>query len=90
MNLVPQSLCPYCGYHPDAATSASGFHVPEVGDITICFNCGEVGRFDETMKLAKVTAQELVENLDVRHLVILERMQVFLKERGPILKERKN
>jgi hypothetical protein len=88
--MTPQSLCPHCGYHPDIATNMSGFHAPEVGDFHICFNCGEVGRFGENMMLAKTTRNELVENLDERHLATIDMMQAVIKQRGPILKERKN
>jgi ribosomal protein L32 len=90
-HLTPQSLCPYCGYHPDRASNLSGFHAPEVDDFSVCFNCGEVSRFGKTMRLAKTTRNELVENLDVRHLATIEMMQDVIKKRGPLpLKERKN
>jgi hypothetical protein len=88
--LTPQSLCPHCGYHPDRAANMSGFHAPEVGDFTVCLNCGDISRFDANMKLVKTTTSELVENLSLQHLTTIEMMRDVIKKRGPILKERKN
>jgi hypothetical protein len=42
--------CPECGYTMNRASSDQG-EKPEVGDISICLNCGAINQFTEHMFL---------------------------------------
>jgi hypothetical protein len=45
-----------------AATNLTGVKAPEPGDVGICFGCGEVVMYDETMALIVCTDTELRED----------------------------
>lgn len=57
VRLEPYS-CPSCNYQMDAATSVEGDHTPQAGDLSMCLNFGELLRFTETLKVAKLSALE--------------------------------
>jgi len=43
------TICPYCGQHHDAATNVERRdYVPDDGDVSLCFGCGEFCVFDNT------------------------------------------
>jgi hypothetical protein len=43
---IPAMPCPHCGYIVDRSTPASDqATIPKPGDITICFDCGEISEY---------------------------------------------
>lgn len=58
---VPPSDCPTCGARTDAATEAPAMRArPQPGDYSICFACGAICRFDATLRLVALDADERV------------------------------
>jgi hypothetical protein len=56
------TICPFCGQHHDAATSTERRdYVPEDGDVSMCFSCGEFCVFDSEAYggMRKPTKKEL-------------------------------
>jgi hypothetical protein len=42
------TICPFCGQRHDAATNAQGRdRLPDDGDVSQCFRCGEFSIFDD-------------------------------------------
>jgi hypothetical protein len=50
--------CPSCGKEFDAASNAEGEGRPRPGDWTMCFGCGELLAFDETLTPRALTEAE--------------------------------
>lgn len=53
--------CPNCGHHIDASTSLGSRPTPADGDVTMCWYCGEIGRFVVTafgVSIRKLTDRE--------------------------------
>lgn len=59
MPKVSPSLCPYCGYFADAASSVTENEAPpKPGDISMCLSCGGVCVFSRDLMLRAITAEE--------------------------------
>ena len=60
--LLPESVCPRCGYKTDAATMLEDDHaVPKPGDVSICMKCAHVRKFGADLRLVELTGDETVE-----------------------------
>lgn len=84
MKRVPPSVCPNCGDVHDAATAADGSGaMPEPGDFTICFNCGDINRYDDNMQRLHVDPAALDTFDDETRVAVLDaqrqvkRMKMF-------------
>jgi hypothetical protein len=53
--------CPHCLEVHKAATALADGEEPGSGAISICLNCGELGRFEDDMSIRKLTDTELYE-----------------------------
>jgi len=80
---MPRTLCPGCGADHDHATNAEGKvkAKPDIGDYTICLNCGEILCFDKDFRLVK---EESMRGLDGHQRSILMRAQRHIRSRGPL------
>lgn len=67
---LPEMKCPTCGYEMDAATCLRGDGRPEVGDISLCINCGECLEFGKEFALQIATLDALVSLSPKQHLDI--------------------
>jgi len=56
---VPLSECPFCKRLQDGAQEVTGASEPKVGDITLCFNCGEWSAFNEDLSRRPCDDEEL-------------------------------
>jgi hypothetical protein len=75
MTIEWPTTCPFCGQRHDAVTTANADdeRMPEDGDATICFTCGEFSIFDATGGMRRPTLAEL-RVLDEDHRVQAARM----------------
>jgi hypothetical protein len=73
---IPKQKCPRCGYKLDATTSTSGDQKPEPGDLSLCFECGQISVFTENDGMRVPTKDEELE-LSVDPRVI--RAQIFMR-----------
>jgi len=62
---VPEAPCGHCGARLDRASIDTGQR-PEPGDISICWGCAGVNRFDERLRL-EALSDDAVRELDVDH-----------------------
>lgn len=62
---IPDQTCPYCGRNIGATmkTKDTDQRPPEPGDLSLCFYCGEVAKFDNNMILIKLEPEELIKVL---------------------------
>ena len=82
-HLLPQSLCPCCGFAPDHATSVMNNGAkPEVGDYSICLNCGALLRFGANLILEKSRGVPRDFTPEQRRMVRLE--QARIRNLGPL------
>lgn len=44
-------VCPWCRGELNACSSVNGDVKPRVGDLSLCFHCGEINQFSKEMKL---------------------------------------
>jgi len=52
--------CPFCGYAIDAhAAVGHEQHMPEPGNISVCFRCAGVSKYTEQLSLDPMTEEEL-------------------------------
>ena len=65
---MPPQMCPACGYVLYAATEAHrGDDKPSPGNVSICLNCGDVGFFDEFLRLRPPTPTEAADP-EIQHV----------------------
>lgn len=56
---APFSRCPRCGVENDCATDTnSGARRPEIGDLSVCFECGLIGVFGLGLRIHEATPEE--------------------------------
>lgn len=53
--------CPSCDIPLTAATGVENENKPEEGDISICFNCGEILTFNVDLTQSKISYEKLLE-----------------------------
>jgi len=58
---LPETLCPDCGHHLDAAANLKRDGAPRFGDVTVCIYCSAALRFCAGDQLQKISDDELVE-----------------------------
>jgi hypothetical protein len=58
---LPETLCPDCGHHLDAAANLTSQSAPQIGAVTVCHYCSAVLRFCAEDQLQKISDDELVE-----------------------------
>ena len=81
-SLIPESVCPTCGYNMDEATPAFDEQAqPKPGDLSICLNCGEMLEFDESLHLTRFAYGKL-STLDLDTQFQLMKVSSRIKERG--------
>lgn len=81
MKCIPiHNVCSYCGYVQDETTpSDSAPRGPRSGDISICFNCGELSVFMDNMLQREITQDELVMALEDK---VIQALVSSIKKRG--------
>jgi len=77
---IPPFDCPKCGYHMDSASNMTGEGCPEVGDCTVCINCGQVLRFG--IGLAVVVADIKDDELTDEAKKAVAKMLFYVRLRG--------
>lgn len=50
--------CPYCKAMVDTASPVNPGEVPDPGDVSVCFYCGEFMKYGDDMRLEKLTQRE--------------------------------
>lgn len=82
-----ESHCPQCDYKLDAATIARGAdHIPELGDYSICINCGQVLIYRADLTLRQATAPEISELMECSEAwATIEKAQMFIRQRGKFI-----
>jgi hypothetical protein len=74
-DMIP-SACPSCGKVLDAATHPTADDIrPKVGDISICFYCGNLMAFGDELTLRKLTDAESNQLADDRGVIALQRVR---------------
>lgn len=58
---IPDTDCPYCGRLINAATGVDVGTTPSPGAVSICFYCGEILVFTDTLSYRKPTPEELID-----------------------------
>lgn len=84
---VPLSYCLTCFKQMDRATSFDGKH-PKPDDFTLCFGCGALMCFNETLRIRRLTPADharLATNPSVFAQINLHRnaIDVYRKQKGP-------
>jgi hypothetical protein len=80
-------LCPWCGYGFDCATSPAAKSGPKEGDVSVCFNCGELAQFNTDLTLRKCDdeVQLFLDMPDVTRATVIAG-QAYIKTRGRLKK----
>lgn len=75
--------CKTCNNIIDAHTATNGEHVPMESDISICFYCGVISKFDNEMNLVAMPFNELLqlEFTDPNTYYQLQKAQRLINER---------
>lgn len=68
--------CPKCGTGLDAATDPTGQgHMPEPGDVTLCFYCECLLEFDDTYNFREINIQDLDQEVQDAIAIALAQIQ---------------
>lgn len=71
--------CPHCGYLTEASTAVGHSNKPRPGSVTVCFKCGGVSEFTETMALVPFD----VSKLDPEAAALVKRARSLIGGRKP-------
>lgn len=78
MTRTPDTLCPYCGYLLSASVGRED-HVPQEGDLSLCYSCGGILTYDKDLLQKKITdeilgtmSEEAFQELYLARKVVLE------------------
>jgi hypothetical protein len=80
---MPPALCPACGYFMDTASNMLGRGRPEVGDKSICLNCGAFLEFGLGLVL-KISPDDAVKTLTAKGQQVTRLARTYINARGPI------
>lgn len=86
VELLPESLCPTCGYQMDSATvvgPAEPHRHPASGDVSLCLRCGEVLEFDAQGKLQVPTLAAMTTWDKTTHDLV-SRVQKLIRAKRPL------
>lgn len=76
---LPPQQCS-CGYEFDCASDVEdASQRPGPGDFTLCFKCGEIYVFDESMKIQQPTIQK-IRDMPADTWFVLEKAQRIIRE----------
>lgn len=77
------SQCKSCFKMNDSHSSVDGEDKPSENDISICFNCGVLCKFDKDLNLQQLTEDEILNliYLDLKSYILLMRAQEFIREK---------
>lgn len=70
--VIPQSICPSCGYLGDRAMGVTTKAPPVPGDLSICVECHALAFFDDDLRQREPTPEEITElmkNPQVRNAI---------------------
>jgi hypothetical protein len=82
--ILPESVCPVCGYLMDAATSPYEPNLrPKPRDLSCCLKCGEVLVFQKDLSVAVASVSDLMK-LDPETASQLDRLQKAIREMRPL------
>jgi len=71
--------CPYCGYEVDSHTTVSSEQtLPEKDDLSVCFNCANICKYDQDLKLIPFTEEDVL-NTDSETLETLKNVVEKIK-----------
>jgi len=72
--------CPYCGYEIDSHTTVAVEQtLPEKDDLSVCFNCANICKYDEDLKLIPFTEEDSLKT-DPETLKLLESVIKKIKD----------
>lgn len=77
---LPSSNCLHCQAHLDFARSVGSKAKPKPGSITICFRCGHLMAFNESLRMRELTDQEMIAVAGDKNILAIQRA------RGAVLK----
>jgi hypothetical protein len=72
---VPVCKCLACGCHLDQAGSPGSEATPIGGDITICFKCGHLMAFTDSLMLRELTEPEQIEIAGNGYMLRLQKLR---------------
>lgn len=59
-HVLPNCKCPNCNKLIDSATNMDGTEIsPQVDDISVCFYCGEILKYDKDLAVEEVSREFL-------------------------------
>jgi len=77
------TTCPYCGRENDShAPTGNDYHVPEEGNVSICWKCHNIGIFQGDGSVRKVSPEEDAELRAAPE--IQDVLMVLKKAQGPL------
>lgn len=77
--LIQPDECPCCFASLDSAKCLNDRAKPSVGDVTVCFECGELMTFGERLILCRAEEKDL-DSLDSENKAILMRAQRLIRQ----------
>jgi hypothetical protein len=77
---TPDNPCPSCGSELNAATGPAGLP-PDPGDISVCYDCGEILTFNDDLTSRKLTAREMIDLQRGLEWPLVERMALKVRAR---------
>lgn len=77
---VPSSPCGHCGRSNELSSGEKG-HVPAPGHLAICAGCAGVNRYDEELRLVRVSEEELAMLPEDIRAKVLEMQQMIRQAR---------
>ena len=84
-----KDICPECGAGVDAATSPEDASAqPSQGDFSVCFYCGAILDFDESL-LLRVPSKDVLGSLPSEEMAYLNKISAYMKSRRKPMKDRR-
>ena len=78
---LPQSSCLACGERLAAAAAVDHDDPPKPGSCTVCFACGHIMAFDESLRLRELTADEMHDIAADRSLLAVQSARAKARKR---------
>lgn len=82
-SFVKDATCPYCGKLNDKATAEQDAN-PEVGDVSVCFYCGEIGVYTNILGVMSIRKmrEEDIDTMSSETLQSIQRIKHVLRNIG--------
>jgi hypothetical protein len=79
---MSEEKCPKCNYTlTDSDCVSEHYAKPIPGDISICFNCGTINKFGESLEIVPMSQEEQREVLSSEHGDLVRESQLLIAGR---------